>query len=544
MSTHRVRTRLPRGSTTAPLDVLTDPNDVAPFLEDAAHYPGGRTPAVIRPRNEAELAATLARADAILPVGAQSSLTGGATPRGETVVSLARLVDLEIQSPARLRAGPGVTLTAIRESLKGRGCSYPPVPTYEGATVGGIVSTDAAGAATFKYGTTRRWVRALTIMLASGEVLELERDAVTARNGVFEVLTERGPVELRVPGYRMPPVPKHSAGYHAEPDLDLIDLFIGAEGTLGIVTSVTLDLLPAAPPVALVLIGVPSEPQAVALAETLRRRSEATRRDGDVRGLDIVAIEHMDRRCLELVREDGADRRLKVTVSPEVEVMLLAQLELREELPAAQLHEEVAQSLCGSAPDTPITRLCQLLDDEHLLDTTELVSPTDTARLADLLRFREAVPEAVNRRVGHAQRTVHPTIEKTAADMIVPFARLSESVALFRDAFRSRGLDHAIWGHISDANLHPNLLPHSAEDILLARDAILECGRAVVAMGGSPLAEHGVGRNPTKQQLLTLLHGEEGIAEMRAVKQVLDPDWKLAPGVLFGRTAQTERGKG
>ena len=128
--------------------------------------------------------------------------------------------------------------------------------------------------------------------------------------------------------------------------------------------------------------------------------------------------------------------------------------------------------------------------------------------------------------------------------MIVPFARLAASVALFRDAFQSRGLDHAIWGHISAANLHPNLLPRSAEDILLARDAILECGRAVVAMGGSPLAEHGVGRNPTKQRLLTLLHGEEGIAEMRAVKQVLDPDWKLAPGVLFGRTAQTERGKG
>ncbi len=541
MSTHRIRTRPPRGSATAPLEVLTDPHDVAPFLEDAAHYPGGRTPAVAHPRNEAELALTLAQADSVLPVGAQSSLTGGATPRGETVVSLARLTALDVYSRTSLRAEPGVTLTALRELLEGRGCSYPPVPTYEGATVGGIVSTDAAGAATFKYGTTRRWVRALTVMLASGEVLELERDAVVARDGIFEILTEQGLLRVPVPTYRMPGVPKHSAGYHAERELDLVDLFIGAEGTLGIVTSVTLDLLPTAPPVALVLVGVPSESQAVTLVNTLRRQSEATRREGDIRGLDVCAIEHMDRRCLDLIREDGADRRLDVTIAPDAEVMLLAQLELPERLTPAQLHEEVARSLSGTAPDTPITRLCRLLEDEHLLDATELAGPTDTTRIADLLRFREAVPEAVNRRVGHAQRTVDPAIEKTAADMIVPFARLSDSVALFREAFRSRGLDHAIWGHISDANLHPNLLPRSAEDVRLARDAILECGREVVAMGGSPLAEHGVGRNRTKQRLLTLLHGAGGIAEMRAVKQALDPHWKLAPGVLFDRAAMKEQ---
>ncbi len=536
MSTHRISTRPPRGDPGARPDVLTDPDDVAPYLEDAAHYPGGQTPAVVRPTSEAELAVTLRRGGAVLPVGAQSSLTGGATPRGETVVSLGRLDSLEVRSSTRLLAGPGVTLTAIRERLAGSGSSYPPVPTYEGATVGGIVATDAAGAATFKYGTTRRWVRGLTVMLASGELIDLERGEVTARDGRFELVTAQGVVPIPVPSYRMPDVPKHSAGYHAETDLDLVDLFIGAEGTLGVVTSVTLDLLPAAPSLALAVIGVTSESQAVTVTEALRRESETTRGTRDPRGLDVVAIEHMDRRCLDLVREDGIDRRLQVALPPEVEVMLLAQLELPDRLPSEQLHDEVARSLSSSAPDTPITRLCRLLDQAALLETTELVGPTETGRFADLLRFREAVPEAVNRRVGQAQRRVDPSIHKTAADMIVPFPRLSESVALFREAFRSRGLDHAIWGHISDANLHPNLLPRTAADVALAREAIVECGREIVAMGGSPLAEHGVGRNPTKQRLLALLHGADGIAEMRAVKQALDPDWKLAPGVLFGRT--------
>jgi D-lactate dehydrogenase (cytochrome) len=129
----------------------------------------------------------------------------------------------------------------------------------------------------------------------------------------------------------------------------------------------------------------------------------------------------------------------------------------------------------------------------------------------------------------------HPEVEKTAGDMVVPFDRLAESIALYRTTFARCGLDYAIWGHVSDGNLHPNVVPHSFDDVLRGREAILEMARGVIAMGGAPLAEHGVGRSALKQQLLRELYGAEGIDQMRAVKQALDPEWKLAPGVLFGR---------
>jgi D-lactate dehydrogenase (cytochrome) len=132
-----------------------------------------------------------------------------------------------------------------------------------------------------------------------------------------------------------------------------------------------------------------------------------------------------------------------------------------------------------------------------------------------------------------ATKQTHPDVEKTAGDMIVPFHRLAESVALYRTAFETRGIDYAIWGHVSDGNLHPNVVPHSFEDVRRGRKAILEMARRVVAMGGAPLAEHGVGRSALKQQLLRELYGPEGIDQMRAVKRALDPEWKLAPGVLF-----------
>jgi D-lactate dehydrogenase (cytochrome) len=117
--------------------------------------------------------------------------------------------------------------------------------------------------------------------------------------------------------------------------------------------------------------------------------------------------------------------------------------------------------------------------------------------------------------------------------MIVPFDRFAEMMAIYRDGFAARGLDFAVWGHISDGNVHPNVLPRTYADVERGKDAILGFGRAVVRLGGCPLAEHGVGRNPVKQALLRDLYDARGLDEMRAVKRALDPGCKLAPGVIF-----------
>ena len=150
-----------------------------------------------------------------------------------------------------------------------------------------------------------------------------------------------------------------------------------------------------------------------------------------------------------------------------------------------------------------------------------------------LLAIREAVPAAVNARIGRAKQTIDVRIAKTAADVIVPFERFDELLSFFDEELGRRGLDAATWGHVSDGNLHPNVIPRSFADVESGSEAILTFGREVLRLGGSPLAEHGVGRNPTKQQLLLEMYGAEGIDQMRAVKRAIDPEWKMAPGVLF-----------
>ena len=534
-----------RASRIAPVPapgVETNPDRTSRYLEDAAHFPGGSATGVVRPASLGELSACIRTLAPVLPIGAQSSLTGGATPRDEVVLSTERLLQLEVVGD-HVVAGAGVTLQAIQDRLSPLGRWFPPVPTFLGATIGGAVATCAAGAATFKYGTVRSWVEALTVVLADGDVLELTRgETLASPEGVFHIETSSGERLVTIPRIEMPDVPKQSAGYFAAPGMDLIDLFIGSEGTLGVIASATLRMSRRPDAVCRWLIPMTSERSAIALTDELRRASRDTWAGGDPCGIDIAAIEHLDARSLALVREDGVDRRLKLSLPFDASVVLLVE----QELPTARVAEnagrtslprdiwgELASARELNAPDSPVVRFCRVLDRHSALDLAEVALPTDAARAAAFADLREAVPTAVNRRVALARQTIDSRISKTAADMIVPFDRFADMMTTCRRLFADRHLDLAVWGHISDGNVHPNLIPASYDDVIAGREAILELGRAVIAMGGCPLAEHGVGRHPSKQALLHALYGSDGVEAMRRVKHALDPEARLAPGVIF-----------
>jgi D-lactate dehydrogenase (cytochrome) len=533
MPSHRIRTRKPHGHLPARLEVLTDADQLEAVAHDAANYPGGNALALVRPRNEAEIAAAIQRYPQILPIGSQSSLTGGAAPQGSAVLSLAQQNQILERGTKQVRVQPGISLRELREALEPEDKYCPFVPSFDGASVGGIIATNAAGPATFKYGTTRSWVQAITVVLATGEVLDIERGQCRAHPaGYFEIDGSAGLRRLPIPSYQLPNVPKCSAGYYAAPQMDLIDLFIGAEGTLGVVSEAILRVISPSPGTCLALIPCLDEAQALALTRTLRETSHRTWETSDPRGLDVSAIEYLDARSLEVLREDGSEKRNHITLGPETRALLLVQFELQPEQ-VARAFDDLAQALEADAPDVPIVRFARILEELGRLEETELVMPHERGRIEQIFALREAVPSGVNARVLRSKREHDPLITKMAADMIVPFEHLETMMRIFRAGFEKHGLDYAIWGHISDGNMHPNLLPRSLEDVHLARQIILEGGRAVIALSGSPLAEHGVGRNPIKQTLLKELYGAEGLKQMVAVKQILDPEWKLAPGNLF-----------
>ena len=370
MPSHRVHTRPARGDATS-VRLSESPETLARYLEDAAHYPGGHAVGVAHPETEAEAAAVVRQAQRLLPIGAQSSLTGGATPMGEVVLTTERLDRIVEVGNTEVTVQAGVPLTVLRETLDQRGALYPPIPTFEGAFAGGVVATNAAGAGTFKYGSMRDWVRRLTVILADGSVLDLTRGHVRAHpDGYFEIVTDADVRRVPVPTYEMPAVPKRSAGYFAAPEMDLVDLFVGSEGTLGVVTEITFAIVPRCPSTCLAWIPVPSEAEAIALVATLRAEAQSTWRSHDPRGIDVAAIEHLDRRSLDLVKEDGADRTHGVEISDGIAVAILAQIELPpDSVPSPdQAYAQIAGALSSGSPDTPLVRLCRLLAQAGVTD--------------------------------------------------------------------------------------------------------------------------------------------------------------------------------
>ena len=338
--------------------ITRDPDVVGGYLEDAGHFPGGHAVAVARPRSESDVAAIVRHTGRLLAVGAQSSLTGGATPMGDTVMTTERLDQIVEVGDSTVTVQAGVPLRALQEELSSRGVFYPPVPTFDGAVAGGVVATNAAGASTFKYGSTRRWVRGLTVVLSDGSVLDIRRGEVHASaDGQIDLVGHKSRRRIALPTYRMPNVPKCSAGYFAEPGMDLIDLFIGSEGTLGVVTTVTFALI-TRPSSCLLWLPMSDERTALDLVTAFRKEAQATWQTRDKRGVDIAAIEHLDRRSLEIIREDGADHTHGVAIPKDTVVGLLAQLELpADSVPTpADAHDQIAGAMSSDAPDTPLVR--------------------------------------------------------------------------------------------------------------------------------------------------------------------------------------------
>ena len=161
------------------------------YLSDAAHFPGGHAAGIAVPRETTEIPAIVRGARAVLAVGAQSSLTGGATPMGEVVLSTEKLTRILDVDAARIRVEAGVPVAVMQEALAQHGAWFPPAPTFTGAFAGGIVATNAAGAATFRHGPVRPWVQALTVVLADGFELHVVA-ARRARSGRLAVPTARG----------------------------------------------------------------------------------------------------------------------------------------------------------------------------------------------------------------------------------------------------------------------------------------------------------------------------------------------------------------
>ena len=439
------------------------------YLEDASGF-RGHAERVFFPRCEADVCEVLRQASAdgvpVTVAGAGTGVTGARVPMGGWVLSLEKLNRLEVLEGAAV-AGAGVLLRDLHAEAAATGQFYPPDPTETAASVGGTIGTNASGSRSFRYGGTRRHVLALCVVLADGTLRRFRRGQ--------KVDFETGAVPI-------PKTTKHTAGYCLSPDMDWVDLFIGSEGTLGVVTEAELRLLPA--PAAL-LAGVVFF-------------------DGDERAMDAVEawradpsmrmIEYFDRGALDLLHRPAG---------------------------AAILFEQELASEEDPVVDSWIQRLAGSMDSWFALSARDRES---------FREFRHALPERVNdtvRRNGFL---------KLGSDYAVPAEQNREMLAYYRRRLEAQfPRQYVIFGHVGDAHLHVNILPASDDDCIRGSELMLEFARKAVALGGTVSAEHGLGKR--KAHLLGLQYSGADLERMKAVKRRLDPQWLLGRGTLWPVTS-------
>jgi D-lactate dehydrogenase (cytochrome) len=464
------------------LDPIRDPAVLAGYLTDASNMQG-EADGLLRPRTTEDVAAIVAHCQAhaipLTVTAARTSTTGGPVPHGGWLLSMEHLDAIEHIGHDTATAQAGVLLGEFQTEIERTGRFFPPDPTSRHeCTLGAAIACNASGARSFRYGPTRPWIEALEVVLPTGEVLQAKRG---------DPIPDHWPV----PDWTPPPI-KSAAGYPAP--RDLVDLFIGQEGTLGIVTRATVRLTALPPEVFGVLAFFPSLDAAVAFVERAR---EATRADA-TGGLSPRCLEYLDHHCLDLARERGA--------------------EVPDGARAALFCEQEAAS--EDAMDAHMEAWLEALEATDALadDTILAVDPPSRERLHTL---RHAVPAGVNERV------VRNGMPKLGTDLAVPDAGLTAMM----EAYEAAPLEHVLFGHIGDNHLHLNLLPKTAEELAVAKAFYDELARRAIALGGTVSAEHGIGKVKVRQ--LSWQVGEEVLKAFADLKRCLDPGWILGRGNLL-----------
>jgi FAD/FMN-containing dehydrogenase len=448
--------------------VLTDGADVAAYVNDWRDAFHGRARAVVRPATTAEVAAVVAlcaqhRAP-IVPQGGNTSLCGGATPHadgGEIVLSLARLARVREVDPANatLTVEAGMPLVKVQEAADAAGLLFPLSLAAEGScTIGGNLSTNAGGTAVLRYGNARDLVIGLEVVLADGRVWD-------------------GLKGLR----------KDNTGY------DLKQLFVGSEGTLGVITAAVLKLFPKARVSATALAALADVESAVALLGELK----------DSLGDRLTGFELVSRACIELTRA-----MFPAFADPLPGHPWYALVQADDAAADSPLAVQLEAALAG-AVEKGIAR-----------DATIAQS---SAQAETLWSLREHIPEAQRRAGRNIKHDVSLAVSRIPAFLREAQARLDAAFP---------GIRYVVFGHLGDGNLHYNLA--QPEDSPL--EAFLgETARAnrivydlVAELSGSFSAEHGIGQ--LKRDDLARYKSDVALDLMRRIKRALDPANLLNPG--------------
>ncbi|MFW9817592.1 MAG: FAD-binding oxidoreductase, partial [Candidatus Thorarchaeota archaeon] len=303
--------------------------------------------------------------------------------------------------------------------------------------------------------------------------------------------------EVTVPSYSMPKT-KNAAGLFAQPDMDLIDLFVGSEGILGVITEVELGLVKLPENIMTVMAFFPSIHDAVNFVNDVRAPDSPVK---------MNFLEYFGPHAIDMIKTKASDAGVTVpAMKDDTKAIVFFEFSYNEEN-----MEDLVMGL------------------EELLMKNNTSSESswagmDRSELAKMKTVRHFVPETVNGIIA-MRKAEYPEIHKIGTDMAVPDEALKAYLDYYIETLDKQGMEYVMWGHIGDNHIHVNMLPRNNEEVHQGMDNYMTFAKKAVELGGTVAAEHGIGK--LKRAFLEAMYGEGGIKEMQAVKKALDPKWLI-----------------
>jgi D-lactate dehydrogenase (cytochrome) len=481
--------------------VKNDPEQFQNYLTDASNY-AGFADSVYVPETEQEVADFLKKFNEqktkVTISGNGTGLNGGRVPEGGVILSLEKLNSvLELNETEKyIRVQPAFILKDLQELVESKGLFYPPDPTENNCFIGATVATNASGARTFKYGPTRDYVLALKIVLPTGEIAAINRGEQFVNGYSGKVKTVGGTeISFTIPDYEMPPI-KNAAGYYAKPNMDLIDLFIGSEGTLGIITELKLKLIDLPKNVLSCVAFFSTEDDSMNFIDEARELSL----NNSVDNLHALGLEFFDFNSLEFLRPDFPN--------------------IPQNAQAAVWFEE---DFAGDE-DEVVMRWIELLQ-KYNCDEESVWLATNKKEQEHFHVFRHSISLKVNEFMSRRG------LKKVGTDIAVPVHNFRQFHLWLRKIVAEANLDFVIYGHYGNCHPHLNMLPKDAEEHKKAKVLYAKICDEAIRLDGTISAEHGVGK--LKRDYLLKMFGEDNIRKMAVLKAAFDPNRILNIGNMF-----------
>jgi D-lactate dehydrogenase (cytochrome) len=283
--------------------------------------------------------------------------------------------------------------------------------------------------------------------------------------------------------------------------MDLIDLFIGSEGILGIITMVELGLEKIPENIMTVMAFFPSEDDAVNFVYDIRAPDSPVPMD---------FLEYFGPNAIEMIKEKASSAGITVpAMKPDTESIVFFEFSYTEE-----------------TMEEKIMALEEILN-KHNTSSESSWAGLDRTELEKMKTVRHFVPETVNGLIAQRKAEFHK-VHKIGTDMAVPDEALRDYLKFYRSTLEAQGMEYVIFGHIGNNHLHVNMIPRNNEEVDQGMDNYMTFAKRAVELGGTVAAEHGIGK--LKRAFLEVMYGEKGISEMQAVKRALDPKWIINQG--------------